>query len=126
MNIQHVLIEYIHQTWEQVEEYIKEGLTYAEGDYTLEQVKSLVATGQWMLVVALEGKNIKGAMTINFFNRPNDRVAFITTVGGKDIINKNTFSQLKELVVLCGATYMEVAGRDSVMRLLSRQGFKEK
>ena len=65
MNIQHVLIEYIHQTWEQVEEYIKEGLTYAEGDYTLEQVKSLVSTGQWMLVVALEGKNIKGAMTIN-------------------------------------------------------------
>lgn len=126
MNIQNVPIEIVHQTWPLVEDFIKSGLAYSQDDYTLEQVKASVASGQWMLVVAVDGAEIYGAMTISFFNRPNDRVAFITTVGGKNIINDDTFVQLKNLVVAFGATYIEAAGRESVVRMLERQGFKEK
>ena len=126
MNIQNVPIEIVHQTWPLVEDFIRSGLAYSQDDYTLEQVKASVASGQWMLVVAVDGAEIYGAMTISFFNRPNDRVAFITTVGGKNIINDDTFVQLKNLVVAFGATYIEAAGRESVVRMLERQGFKEK
>ena len=105
---------------------MKWGLVHSQGDYTIEQVKASLASGQWMLVVAVDGAEVCGAMTISFFNRPNDRVAFITTVGGKNIINDDTFAQLKNLVAAFGATYIEAAGRESVMRMLEHQGFKEK
>lgn len=126
MNIQHVPVEHVHQTWSLVEDFVKWGLVHSQGDYTIEQVKASVASGQWMLVVAVDGAEVYGAMTISFFNRPNDRVAFITTVGGKNIINDDTFAQLKNLVAAFGATYIEAAGRESVMRMLEHQGFKEK
>ena len=126
MNIQHVQVEHVHQTWPLVEDFIKWGLVHSQGDYTIEQVKASLASGQWMLVVAVDGTEVYGAMTISFFNRPNDRVAFITTVGGKNIINDDTFAQLKNLVAAFGATYIEAAGRESVMRMLEHQGFKEK
>lgn len=125
MRIQHVPLEYRHQTWPSVENYIAAGLDYQD-DYTLEQVKVYVTSGEWLLVVAVDDEQIHGAMTINLFNRPNDRVAFVTCVGGKGIINNDTFSQLSDLVRAFGATYVEVAGRGSVMRMLEQQGFVEK
>lgn len=125
MNIQHVPLEFRNQVWPSVENYIAAGLDYQD-DYTLEQAKLYVMSGEWVLVVAVEDNVIYGAMTINLFNRPNDRIAFVTCVGGKGIISTDTLSQLSDLVRAFGATYLEVAGRESVMRLLERQGFAEK
>ena len=53
MKIQHVAVEYVHQTWPLVEDFISWGLPHANGDYTLEQIKAFVSSGQWMLVVGL-------------------------------------------------------------------------
>ena len=125
MKIQHVPLEYRNQTWADVEKFIAAGLEHQD-DYTLDQVKVYVTSGQWMLVVAVDEEQIHGAMTINLFNRPNDRVAFVTLVGGVGIINDDTFSQLSDLVRAFGATYIEIAGRASVVRMLERQGFVEK
>jgi len=127
MNIQHVPIEFRHQIWASVEPFLNAELEHAQGDYTIEQIHMLVTTGQWMLVVAVDDDNkIHGAMTINFVTRPNDRVAFVTNVGGKFIIDQDTYSQLVALVRGFGATYIEAAGRKSIVRLLSRFGLKEK
>jgi hypothetical protein len=126
MIIQHVPIEFRHQIWPQVEPLLSAGVQHAQGDYTLDQIKAYVATGQWVLVVAVEEEKISGAMTISFENRPNDRVAFITGVGGKLIINQDTYNQLCALVTGFGATYIEAAGRKSIVRMLRRYGLKEK
>ena len=127
MKIQHVAIEYRHQLWGQIEGYFRTALDYAPEDYTLEQIKTFVVTGQWLLIVAVdEQNNIHGAMTLSFVTRPNDRVAFVTGVGGKFIINENTYSQLVTLVKGFGATYIEAAGRKSIVRMLRRYGLKEK
>lgn len=127
MNIQHVPVEFRHQTWPIVEPFLNAELEHAQGDYTIDQIHMLVTTGQWVLVVAVDdGNKIHGAMTINFVTRPNDRVAFITNVGGKFIINQDTYSQLVALMRGFGATYIEAAGRKSIVRLLSRFGLTEK
>jgi hypothetical protein len=127
MKIQHVPLEFRHQTWTIVEPFLNAELEHAQGDYTIDQIHMLVTTGQWVLVVAVDDDNqIHGAMTINFVTRPNDRVAFITNVGGKFIINQDTYSQLVTLVRGFGATYIEAAGRKSIVRLLSRFGLTEK
>jgi hypothetical protein len=76
--------------------------------------------------VAVEEGVIHGAATINFYNRPNDRVAFITTIGGKLVSNKDTFEELRAFAKSKGATVIEGAARESIARLWKRYGFEEK
>ena len=127
MKIQHVPIEWVNRTWDMVEEFIASALEHSKGDYTVEQVKSLVAQGSWLLLVATDEENkIHGAATVNFYNRPNDRVAFIVTMGGKLITNSDTFQQLKTYLTSMGATIMECTARESTARLWTRYGLSEK
>lgn len=49
-----------------------------------------------MLIVAVsEDKKIKGAAAVHLYNLPNARIAFITTMGGKGIVNPECFTLLK-------------------------------
>jgi hypothetical protein len=126
MKIQHVNLEYVNQVWPKVEDYIKWALDY-QTDYTVEHVKTFIVTGAWTLVVAVdEAGEIKGASAIQFFNRPNDRVAFVVSMGGKLISNKETFQQFSDLLKAFGATAIEGAARESIARLWKRYGFEEK
>jgi hypothetical protein len=126
MKIQHVNLEYVNQVWPKVEDYIKWALDY-QTDYTVEHVKTFIVTGVWTLVVAVdEAGEIKGASAIQFFNRPNDRVAFVVSIGGKLITNKETFQQFSDLLKAFGATAIEGAARESIARLWKRYGFEEK
>jgi hypothetical protein len=109
-----------------VEKFLEDGLEHAEDDYKIDQVRAEVAKGSWMLVVAVEEDVIKGAMTINIYNAPNHRIAFITSTGGRFIINKDTFAQLCVLVKSFGATKIKGVGRDSVVRLLASVGMKKR
>ena len=127
MKIQHVPLQHAAQTWPLVESHMAESQAQSKGDYTLDQIKMYVLTGGWLLLVATDDENnIHGAMTVEFFNRPNHRVAFITGTGGKSIINDETFKQLEGICRANGATAIECAARDSVSRLLDRFGFKDK
>ena len=105
---------------------MRSALEHSCGDYTIEQAKTLVVMGHWTLIVAVDDAGIQGAATVSFSNRPNDRVAFITTIGGKLISSPETFEQLKVLLGSVGATYIEGAARESIARLWSRYGFEEK
>jgi len=126
MKIQHVNLEYVNQVWPKVEDYIKWALDY-QTDYTIEHVKTFVTTGAWVLLVAVDDAGeVKGASAIQFFNRPNDRVAFVISMGGKLISNKETFQQFSDLLKAFGATAIEGAARESIARLWKRYGFEEK
>ena len=126
MKIQHVELAYVNQTWPLVEDYISSALEHGQDDYTVEQVKVFVTTGQWTLIVATEEGQVKGAAAVNFFSRPNYRVAFVVCIGGKLISNEETFKQFKTILVMFGATYIEGAARESIARLWTRYGFTEK
>ena len=109
-----------------VSAFIEDALKHAKGDYTLDHVQSLLSAGEWTLVVGVEGEVIHGAATISIFNRPADRVAFITTTGGKLVIDEQTIEQVKAIAASMGATTLECAARESMTRLLGRYGFEEK
>jgi hypothetical protein len=128
MNIQHVPIDYVNQIWPKVVRFIDAAIVQQEGehDYTLDQVRTLLVTGQWMLVIAAEDTDIKGAATISFINRPNHRVAFITYIGGRLITSPGTFEQLCMVLKSFGATSIEGAVNDAVGRLWRRYGFQDK
>ena len=126
MIIQRVDVGHVHQVWPLVETYLASALEHAKDDYTLESAKVLLATGQWVLVVAVNEEGVHGAATVSFTSRPHDRIAFITLIGVKLISNDETFAQFKDLLKLLGATCIEGAARESIARLWSRYGFEEK
>lgn len=127
LSVQPVPVAYFHQTWPLVEKYISEALKWGEDDYTLDQAKELLARGDWILVVATDETNsIHGASAVNLFNMPNDRIAFVVAIGGKLISNKDTFKQFSTLLKSYGATKIQGAARESIARLWTRYGFKER
>jgi hypothetical protein len=129
MKIQHVNIEYVHQVWSQVEPFLQKAIDKREGtgDYSMEQMKTMVVMGHWMLVVSTdEAGAITGAATVNYINRPNSRVAFVTCIGGAGIANQKAFEQLKVVLKSFGATAIEGAVNDAVARLWQRFGFSDK
>lgn len=129
MKIQHVPVEFVAQVWPKIIKYLDAAIIQQSGepDYHIEHVRTYVANGQWMLIVAVDDElNFHGAATIQFDNRPNDRVAFVTYIGGRLVANEDTFSQLCTLCKSFGATKIEGAVNEAVMRLWRRFGFKEK
>lgn len=126
MKLEHVPLEWVNRVWGAAEPFLDNALEWSNGEYTVEHAQALVTTGQWMLLVATEDGKIHGAATITFFNRPTDRVAFITAIGGAGISSPDMFEQLKGFALSQGATALEGAARDSVARLWRRYGFAEK
>ena len=124
MKVQHVPLDYVNQVWPQVEAFLSGAVDQQAGDkdYTIEQIKVCVTSGKWMLVVVLDDNNVCGAMTIDFYNRPNARVAFITYIGGRSIANDEAFTQLCALCKNFGATKIEGAVNESVSRLWRKFG----
>jgi hypothetical protein len=127
LTIQPVSVAYFHQTWPLVEGFLSEALKWGEDDYTVEQAKGMLARGDWLLVVAVDEENaICGAAAVNIYNMPNDRVAFVTAIGGKLISNKDTYEQFSTLLKSYGATKIKGAAREAIARLWTRYGFKER
>ena len=98
MKLLHIPTHFVAQIWEKVCPFIANALKYAQDDYTIDQVKVYLSTGQWILiVVSNEINEVVGASTITFQNYPNDRVAFVTAVGGKFISDTDTYNQFKNI-----------------------------
>ena len=125
MRVAPVELPYVHQVWPMVEGYINDALVLGEAGealYNLHHIQAYVASGEWLLLVAVDEQNvIHGAMTISFSNYPLHRVACITTVGGKHILSEDMWEQLKNIVKLKGATMIQAYGRPSMVRLLKRR-----
>jgi hypothetical protein len=126
MKIEYVPLEWVNYTWDKVSDFIEATILHSKGDFTLDQVRAKVTNGDWKLMVAVEDNEICGAATVSFFNRPLDRVALVTTIGGRLITNYETFEQLQQFARANGATKLESAARESVARMLKKYGFVEK
>lgn len=124
-------VNYIHQTWPLVEEFIKDSFT--EGSpfpeetlpYGPTHVLQFLVSGQWRLFVAIDADaKIHGACTVSFLNYPLHRVAFVTSYGGEFISNIEVLDQFKQAMKSHGATKIEAYCRESMIRLLGKFGFE--
>jgi hypothetical protein len=126
--VQSVPTQFVNQIWEKVEPFIKSAEEkFGGAEYTAEQIKVYLVTGQMMLLVVVDDKlEIHGAITASFINYPNARVAFITAIGGKLISNPETVSQMLEIFKANGATKVQGVAKEAVARLWKRFGFENK
>ena len=127
LSLQVVPLARIHQTWPLVKDFLAEAMKWSGEDYTVDQAKALLAQGSWVLLVAVdETNNVQGAGTVEFLNMPNHRVAFITAIGGKGIVNEDIYEQLCMVLKGYGATKIQCAARESAAKLYEGVGFKKK
>jgi hypothetical protein len=127
ITIQPVPQHFIAQTWPMVERFIAKAMKFSGGDYSLDQIKMYLSQGTWLLLVAVdEEKQVHGAMTVSFINYPNNRVAYVTTTGGKGICTADALKQMKSIVSSMGATKVQAGGRPAMVRMLSRLGFSQR
>lgn len=127
LTIQHVPVEFVAQTWPLVEKFISDAEKFGGDDYTLDQIKVYLSKGLWTLLVAVdENKAVQGAAAVSFQNYPNDRVAFVTTMGGKILVNEDVLGKLKDILKQFGATKIQGAMRPSMVRLSKQIGFVER
>jgi hypothetical protein len=127
LSIRPVPIEYVNQIWASVKKFIEESISFAEGEITLDETKYHVISGNWVLyIVTDEENNVHGAVTVAFYNRTDNRVAFITNIGGRLITDKDLFAQFSDLLRQNGATCIEGNVRDSLFRLWTRIGARKK
>lgn len=131
LKVQPVDINYVSQVWPLVEQYLVDSLVEGaekqniDPGYNIHHVQMFLTSGQWLLVVAVDEENkIHGAMTVSFMNYPTARIGFITLTGGRLVLNRNTFEQLKGILKQRGATKVQAHGRESMVRLLKRTGFR--
>jgi hypothetical protein len=127
MIVQHVPVEFIAQTWPLVEAHIASAEKFAGDDYSLDQIKVYLAKNLWTLLVAVDENNqVQGAATVSFSNYPNDRVAFVTTMGGNLITSDDMMEKLKAVLKGFGATKIQGAVRPAMARFAKKFGFVER
>jgi len=108
----------IYNVWEDVKEYLNASINVSGGDFTLDQLKLLLVRGEQTLLVSVnENNKINGVMTVEFINRPNSRVMFITALGGHGIVNNETFSQVESWAKMQGATKASAWAQEAQARL---------
>jgi hypothetical protein len=109
---------FIYDVWKDVESFLNASINVSGGDFTLDQLKFSLGRGEQTLLVSVNEQNvINGAMTVEFNNRPNDRVMFITALGGNGIVNDETFSQVESWAKLQGATKASAWAQEAQARL---------
>lgn len=128
LKVQPVPVQLVNQVWSRVEPFIKSAEEkFGGSEYTTEQIKVYLVTGQMMLLVATDDNaEIHGAATVSFINYPNDRVAFVTAIGGKLVTSPETFAQMSDVFKANGATKIQGMAKEAVARLWKRFGFDEK
>ena len=126
MKILRIPPELMAQRWSSVEPFLNDALTKAVADVNTEQAKVYLSSGQWLLLGGFEGEELMGIVAVQFSNRANDRVAFVTAIGGKEIINETLIQEFCNIVKAHGATMIQGCVRESVARLLRKFGFAQR
>lgn len=117
MNLRPVHPNYIPQLWPKVGPMLKKGLDTGAGEYNADQLKVMLVNGAQVLLVVEKDDQIKGAFSIAFENYPNDRIAFVTAVGGRAMCDQEAWAQFEQWARLQGCTKIRGAAFEAVARL---------
>ena len=118
---------HVQQFWHLAENHLQKAIDKGSGEMSIDQLKLLVAQGQQQLIISLdENKKCHAATTVMWYTYPNDRVAYITYIGGRN--TRDAWSQFLSWVKNSGGTSVQGSTKfESIERLWSKlYGFKKK
>ena len=128
IEVRHVPTHFVHKVWPLVAPFLNAALTHSEasGEITLDQLRADLGQNRGALYTVTKDGGLAGAISVTFQNQRNARVAFVTAIGGRGLLDRDAAAQFFELLRQAGATRVAGAGRDSIVRLWSRLGLKKK
>ena len=116
----------VQRFWHLAEPLLQKALDKGNGEFTADQLKLLVTQGQQQLLLVMKDEICYVALTVQWINFPNDRVAYITYIGGKN--TKAGFEQFKQWVKENGGTSIQGSTKyESIAKLWNRlYGYEKK
>ena len=116
----------VQRFWHLAEPLLQKAIEKGNGEFTTGQLKLLVTQGQQQLLLVMKEEICYVALTVQFINYPNDRIAYITYIGGKN--TKAGFEQFKQWAKEQGCTAIQGSTKyESIARLWNRlYGYQKK
>ena len=126
MKLYIVPTQQVQRFWHLAEPLLQKALEKGNNEFTADQLKLLVTQGQQQLLLVMKDEICYVALTVQFINYPNDRIAYITYIGGKN--TKAGFGQFKQWAKEQGCTAIQGSTKyESIARLWHRlYGYKKK
>jgi len=119
--------ETVEDIWKEVSVYFQRALNKHDAEYTLDDLKNLIVNGSWKLFVFINDDNkINGAAVVSFITYPRSHTAFVTCIGGNQLINEEYYKKFMELLKNYGATRVQGYVTASIERLYRKLGIARK
>ena len=93
MKLYIVPTNHVQQYWHLAEPLLQRALDKGNDEFTASQLKLIVAQGQQTLLLLMKEDKCYCALTVKWNMYPNDRVCYITYIGGRN--TKKGFEQFK-------------------------------
>lgn len=108
---------HVQQFWHLAEDYLQKAIDTGNGEFTIDQLRQFVSQGNSVLLLVMDDDKVcHCAFTVQWVNYPNDRVAYITYIGGKT--NHRCWEQFVEWVRQNGGTKIQGStSKESIVRL---------
>jgi len=116
----------VQRFWYLAEPLLQKALDKGNDEFTADQLKLLVTLGQQQLLLVMKEDKCYVAVTVQFINYPNDRIAYITYIGGKN--TRAGFEQFKQWAKEQGCTAIQGSTKyESIAKLWNRlYGYQKK
>ena len=109
---------HVYHVWDRIEKYLEGGLSKSGGEFNVHHLKQYLTSGQQTLLIIIDDEhNIHGAIAIEFINYPNERVAYITSIGGRHMTSPDLWEQFENILRQLGTTMIRGSSHESVARL---------
>jgi hypothetical protein len=108
---------HIHQFWHLASPHLQKAIDESNGEFSIDQLRQFVSQGQSDLLLIMDEDNkCHCAFTVQWINYPNDRVAYITYLGGRT--NSTAWEQFVIWVKNNGGTKIQGSTKkQSIVRL---------
>ena len=128
LTLKHIPKEQIEAMWSQLCPFIEDALVQAKAtEYGVEEAKQFLLGGQMVAIGFFDdSEHLHGAITVSVMRYPRETIAFITSIGGRMIANRDTLEQLNNICRSFGAKKLQGYARESVARLWKRLGFSHR
>jgi hypothetical protein len=121
-------VELVSVYWDQLSPFIESALLEASvTEYGLNDVLNYLESGSWVAIGFFgPDSSLHGVATLCVIIYPQERVAFVTAIGGKQLTNAVNWQQLRDICISAGCSKIQAYSRDSVARLWRRIGFNNR
>jgi hypothetical protein len=115
--VQTVSPQHVHQVWDSVKHFFEAAIGDSTDYYTIDQLRNALAKGEQDLLVFTDNNELIGALTVHVHNEPNHRVAHLTIIGGKGVVESEIITQVEAWAKLQGATKIRAWAKEPQARL---------